>query len=280
MRLLFTAAIVGVGLIPVAAAPPQAAPARPPAQTAAPASPPQARSRPAAAAPIKVIVRDGSGSPLGGVMIAVTGPANQQTTTAPDGTAALNGLRDGSYRLRFQSEGFITLEREVTIRGRQADAIEVWLSAAPPPPAPPPLPPAPEPPPPPPPSPSSVASTPSGPPVFVSIPEFLDKNYIGREPLKESILGCFADSTSRLLQLRDSVAEHTHSDLDEMVYVVAGEGTVRVRAQSSTVTAGSLSIIPHGQPHAIERRGKNPLVVLSMLTGAPCRTNQTAAQTR
>jgi hypothetical protein len=103
---------------------------------------------------------------------------------------------------------------------------------------------------------------------------------IGREPLKESVFGCLADSTSRLLQLREGMAEHTHADLDEVLYVVAGEGTVRVHGQSSTVTAGSLSIIPHGQPHAVERRGKNPLMVLSILSGAPCRTSQTATEPR
>ena len=110
--------------------------------------------------------------------------------------------------------------------------------------------------------------------MFVSIPDFLDKNYIGRDPLKESVLGCLADSTTRLLQLHDAIGEHSHADLDEILYVVAGEGSIRVRGESRNVAAGVLSIIPHGQPHAIERRGKNPLTMLSMLSGSPCRSNQ------
>jgi mannose-6-phosphate isomerase-like protein (cupin superfamily) len=42
------------------------------------------------------------------------------------------------------------------------------------------------------------------------------------------------------------------------------------------ITAGWLSVIPRGVPHAIERRGKNPLMILSTLAGAPCRTVSTA----
>jgi hypothetical protein len=157
------------------------------------------------------------------------------------------------------------LERDVMQRNAQPAKIEVALSAAPALPPPPTPEPAPA-------HPSTVAASPSGPPVFISIPDFLDKNYIGREPLKESVLGCLADSTTRLLQLHDAIGEHNHADMDEMLYVVAGEGSVRVRGESRTVAAGALSIIPHGQPHAIERRGKNPLMVLSILSGAPCRS--------
>jgi mannose-6-phosphate isomerase-like protein (cupin superfamily) len=214
-----------------------------------------------------------------GVKVTVTGPVNQQATTGRDGTASLGTLRDGTYRLRFERDEFIPFEREVTIRGRQTEPLEVWLSPAPPPPEPPPPPPPAPAPAPPPPAPSRVAEAPTGPPVFVSIPAFLDKNYIGREPLKESVLGCLADSTTRLLQLHDGLAEHTHADLDEILYVVAGEGAVRVRSQSSTVAAGSLSIIPHGQPHAIERRGRNPLMLVSVLSGAPCRAEQSPTPT-
>jgi oxalate decarboxylase/phosphoglucose isomerase-like protein (cupin superfamily) len=119
--------------------------------------------------------------------------------------------------------------------------------------------------------------------VFVSIPRFLDKNFIGREPLKESVFGCLAGSTTRLLQLHEAIAEHTHSDLDEILYVVAGEGSVRVSGESTQVAAGSLSIIPRGTPHAIEQRGKNPLIMISTVSGAPCTGSaspQSAATTK
>jgi cupin superfamily acireductone dioxygenase involved in methionine salvage len=106
--------------------------------------------------------------------------------------------------------------------------------------------------------------------VSLSIPAFLDKNYVGRDPLKESVLACTPASTTRLLQLREPIAEHKHADLDEMLYIIAGEGAVRIGEQTSVVGPGSLTIVPRGLAHAFERRGKNPLIVLSLLAGAPC----------
>jgi carboxypeptidase family protein/cupin domain len=247
----------------------------PSAQTAKPPQP--AKPAQPRATPSRVIVRDRSGTPLRDVRVTVSSPARQDLVTDATGSASLGTMPDGSYRLRFERDGFITLEREVSIRSAQPSTIEVALSLAPPS-APPPAPPPAEPPPPPPPVVVTVpsprlTSVPSGPPAFFSIPDFLTKNYIGREPLKESVLACLADSTTRVLQLHDAIGEHTHVDMDEVLYVVAGEGTIRARGEATTVTAGALSVIPHGVAHALERRGKNPLMVLSMLSGAPCPLN-------
>lgn len=221
------------------------------------------RSRPRPPA-THLVVRDVSGTVLDGVKVTVGGPGAGRFTTDAQGVANLT-LADGLYRLRFEHDGFVTLEREVTIRNGQPAEIDVALNAARP--LPTPVPPPPTPPPAPPSSPPVAA----GPPANVSITAFLDKNFIGREPLKESILGCTPDATTRLLQLRDPLALHTHDDLDEILYVVAGDGTVRTGGDVTTVTAASLSVIPRGLPHAIARRGNNPLIVLSTLAGAPCR---------
>jgi len=104
----------------------------------------------------------------------------------------------------------------------------------------------------------------------LSIPDYVDKNFVGRDPLKESVLACNGLETVRLLQLRDPIAEHTHSNMDEVLYVVAGDGAIRLGTNPANVSAGSLVVVPHGTPHAMDRRGKNPLIVLSTLTGAPC----------
>ena len=212
----------------------------------------------------QIIVRDQSGMPLQGARIAVSGSMTRQATTGADGTAALAALGDGPYRLRFEHEGFITLERDLTMKGGQPGIIDVVLSAAPVPLAvrrPTPTP-----------APEGARASASGEPTNVSIPAFLDKNFIGRDPLKESVLGCTAGGTTRLLQLRDPLAGHVHPNLDEVLYVVAGDGAVRIGDQTTAVTAGSLSVIPRGVPHAVERRGKNPLIVISTLAGGPCQT--------
>ena len=294
------AAIVTVVLLAVAASAqppqpppaktPQAAPAQPaPVKPAPPAPGPPAPGQPATATakpapprrvmPSQVIVRDRSGTALPDVRVSVSGNASQEIVTDAAGTASLGTLRDGSYRLRLERDGFITLERDITLRAAQPSTIEVALSFSPP--SPPAAPVPSEPPPPPPPVVVTVpaprlSSVPSGPPVFVSVPDFLDKNYIGREPIKESVLACLADSTTRMLQLHEAIGEHMHAEMDEVLYIVAGEGTIRARGESSTVAPGALSIIPHGVPHAIERRGRNPLMVLSMLSGAPCPVNAPA----
>jgi mannose-6-phosphate isomerase-like protein (cupin superfamily) len=204
-------------------------------------------------------------------------------------------MRDGAYHLRFERMGFSTQERDLTLRGGQPDVIEVALSAATTsepgprgpgradavlatPPAPPPSQrPAPTPPPQ---ASGPVVTAPppaSGDQKTVSIPTFLDRNLIGREPLKESILGCTQTATTRLLQLRDTLVEHVHANVDEMLYVVAGEGSLVIPGRGAAAIApGSLSIVPRGAPHAIERRGKNPLIVLSILSGTPC-TAETGA---
>jgi mannose-6-phosphate isomerase-like protein (cupin superfamily) len=243
---------------------------------AAQAPTPQRRAR-ANLPATRIIVRNVSGTPLDGVNVTIGGPGNGRATTDAQGVADVT-LADGSYRFRFEHHGFITLEREVAIRHTQPVEIDVALNADLTPEAPEPRLPATAPPPvlPAPPSSPSAPVAAAGPPAYVSITAFLDKNFIGREPLKESILGCTPDATTRLLQLRESLASHTHDELDEILYVVAGEGAVRVGDDVTPLTAGSLSMIPRGVGHAIERRGKNPLIVLSTLAGAPCHAAFTA----
>lgn len=246
--LLHTAIVAALGLAMQSA---------PPAQT-------RPRPRPRSTS-TRIVVRDQGGAPVQGARVVVSGAAANEATTDANGAISLASMRDGSYRLRFEREGFITLERDVTVRTGQPAEIDVVLDAAPPPSPPPPHEPAPTP------------APQAGMPVTVSIPAFLDKNFIGRDPLKESVFGCTGDSTTRVLQIRDALAPHTHADLDEVIYVVAGDGTVRVGEQSTPIAPGSLSVIPRGVSHALERRGKNPLIVLSMLAGAPCQAGPGAA---
>jgi mannose-6-phosphate isomerase-like protein (cupin superfamily) len=244
---------------------PQAQPAKPqPGTPQTPAQPAPKRVRPRTPAPTQIFVRSQSGRPLPDTRVLISGTETHELTTDAQGTVAIP-LAPGSYRLRFEREDFITLERDETIKSGPPPEIDIALDAAPPPPLPPP---------PPPPTPTPTPTPPpveSGPPVNVSIPDYLEKNFIGRDPLKESILGCTVDATTRLLQLRDSLAVHAHADMDEVIYVVAGTGAIRTRDTTTNVAPGSLSVIPRGVSHSIERRGGNPLIVLSILAGAPCR---------
>jgi len=231
--------------------------------------------RPAAAArtaSVRVSVKDPQGSPLPDARLVVSALASAAAageigtfTTGAAGTAIVPNLKDGTYRVRCEHDGFVTLEREFTVRGGAWNPIDLVLGAAPPPPPPP----APEPPP-------AAALPPAGPPVMMSILDFLDKNFIGREPIKESILACEPLETVRLLQMHDGIARHVHDRLDEIIYVVAGEGSAHISDAVTTLRPGSLAVVPHGKDHSFDRTGKNPLVVLSTLVGAPCEPHKAA----
>ena len=212
----------------------------------------------------RVIVHEMSGTPIPGVHVTVLGGGGEQATTDAGGVATVKLGRTAS-RIRFERQGFITLEREIAIGTVPPAELEVALNAAPPPPPPPPPPPSkPQPQ-------RPVATSGSvGPPTSVSIPTFLDKNFIGREAYKESILGCTPDATARLLQVREPLADHASPDADEVLYVVAGQGVLRMGDHAFPLEPGSVSVIPRGVTRGIERRGRTPLVMLSTTAGVPC----------
>ena len=246
-------AIAVVGVLPSDAA---QAPAREPAQK--PASPRAGPASPRTGS-VRIAVKDQDGTGLSEVRLLLSGAATGEFVTGGAGTAVVPALKDGMYRVRCEHEGFITLEREFTVRAGVYDHVDVVLSPAPPPPptpAPAPAPPA--------------AIPPGGRHMTLSVVDYLDKNLIGREPLKESILACNPLETVRLLQMREGVAQHVHQGGDEVIYVVAGEGTVRIGETPTPVRAGSLVVVTNGIGHALERGGKNPLIVVSTLIGAPC----------
>src|SRR5262249_27263673 len=115
---------------------------------------------------IQVTVRDQGGAPIPYAHITVFGAVNRTVITNADGGRSLWPLPDGTYRVRFEHEKFVTLERELTVRNGQPGEFEVEMTAipgaaAPPPPAP--EAPAPTPPP-------ATVAAPSGPPITLSIP--------------------------------------------------------------------------------------------------------------
>jgi hypothetical protein len=223
--------------------------------------------------PVRIAVRDQDGALLSGVRLFLSGDSTGEFTTGAAGTAVIPDLKNGVYRVRCEHEGFITLEREFTLRGGAWNPVDIVLNAAPPPAAPPIT--TPSTPPPAQADPQAAAVAPGGPPVTMSIVDFLDRNFIGREPLKESILACKPSSTVRLLQMREGVARHVHERADEIIYVVAGEGAVHIGEEAAPVRPGSLVVVPNGSDHNFERRGKNPLVIVSTLVGSPCGAGDT-----
>ena len=215
-----------------------------------------------------LFITDGAGKAIEGVAVHVTGPVDREVKSPDSGATRIEGLRAGTYRVRFTHEKFITFEKEIAWRtGTAAPEMSVTLNAAPTPPPPP----APAPASVAPPSPSAPKLPPPGAAKTLGIPEFLEKNFItGREPQKESLIGCSGLGQALLWQIREPWTGRQHASADGMFYVVAGEGRLRLGEREFTVASGAFAVVPRGTIYNLSRSGRNPLMVLAVLAGAPC----------
>src|SRR5687768_11563072 len=246
------------------------APAQPPAsppKTTVPAKPPaKPRATTGATTTAQLFITNSSGAPLEGVTVNVMGPVDREVQSAASGPTRIPGLRAGTYRVRFSREGFITFEQELVWRaGTAAPEVSVSLNAAPEPPPPATPPPAPKP------EPAPTKLPPPGTPKTMPLIDFIEKNLIsGKEAQKENLIGCSGVGQALLWQVRDPWTGRQHESADVTVYVIAGEGTLRLGDRDVSVTNGSFAVVPRGTTYGFTRRGRNPLIVLAMLAGAPC----------
>jgi mannose-6-phosphate isomerase-like protein (cupin superfamily) len=216
----------------------------------------------AATSTATITVTDMSGAPIGDVYVALTGSLDRSGSTATNGTVKFDGLRPGTYRLRFEKQGFVLFEREIEIRaGQPPPNPSVALSPA----APPPAPPAP------PPQPAKATLPPPGKAVTVNLPDYIERNLItNTQPQKVSSVSCSGLGNSLLWQVREPWDNRQHENADAALYVVAGEGTLRLGSTDVPVVAGSFTQVPRGTTYAITRKGRNPIIILATLVGEPC----------
>ena len=223
------------------------------------------RPRAAASAPATtatITVTDLSGAPLADVRVTLTGSLDRSGSTQPNGTVKFDGLRPGTYRLRFDKEGYVLFERELVVQAKQpAPTPSVALSPAPEPPAPPP---APE-------EPKETELPPPGKAITVNVPDFIGQNFItGSQPQKVSDVSCTGLAQTVLWQVREPWDNRSHASADALLYVVGGEGTVRLGTAEVPVEAGTFVQVPRGTTYAVTRRGRNPIIILATLVGEPC----------
>ena len=262
--------------VPTTPAKPQPTPpptTAPPVQTAKPpvqtATPPAPRPRPAGTATTTAVlfITDGSGRFVENVTVTLMGPVDREVKSPAGGPTRVEGLRAGTYRVRFAHERFITFEKEIIWRaGTAAPELSIALNAAPPPPAPPP-------------APAPVVEAKPAPPALpppgqiktVSIPDYIERNFISnKEPQKENLIGCSGVGQAMLWQIRDPWNGRQHESADGMIYVVGGDGRLRLGEREFTVSAGAFAVVPRGTVYNVSRSGRNPLIVLAVLAGAPC----------
>jgi hypothetical protein len=247
-------------------------PAKPAVTTPAPATQaPRPRPSGNATTTALLFITDGSGRSIENVTVNVMGPVDREVRSPSGGPTRVEGLRAGTYRVRFTHERFITFEKEIVWRaGKAQPELAVTLNAAP---APAFTPPAPAP------APVITAAPPSStfklPPPGVAktlgLPEYIEKNFISnREPQKESLIGCSGVGQAMLWQIREPWNARQHESADGMLYVVGGEGRLKLGEREFTVAAGAFAVVPRGTTYNLSRSGRNPLIVLAVLAGAPC----------
>ncbi len=234
--------------------------------TTKPAAPRPRATSPAATTTLSVTVTDGRGAPISGVSVRLTGPMDREATTESGGSLRFEGLRSGAYRLRFTREGYIALERELTIPPAQRSLDQHVILSVDDKPAPPP-----PPPPAPPPAPKPAGLPPPGKAVTVSLPDYIEKNFIGgKEPQKVSSIACSGLQQTVLWQIREPWDNRQHDDADAMLYVIGGEGSLKMNGRDLPLQAGTFVSVPRGTSYGFSRRGRNPLIVLATLGGEPC----------
>ena len=245
----------------------------PAVKPAAPATPPAAqapRPRPSGSATTtaSLFITDGSGRPIENVTVNVMGTVDREVKSPASGATRVEGLRAGTYRVRFTHEKFITFEKEIVWRaGTAPPEVAVTLNAAPAAAAPPPPAPVvakPE-------AGAAPKLPPPGTPKTVSLPDYIEKNFItNREPQKENLIGCSGVGQAMLWQIRDPWNGRQHESADGMLYVIGGEGRLKLGEREFTVAAGAFAVVPHGTTYSLSRSARNPLIVLAVLSGAPC----------
>lgn len=72
--------------------------------------------------------------------------------------------------------------------------------------------------------------------------------------------------SSFLIWVKDKVAAHFHEKHTEHVYILAGEGLMKIGEEERKVSAGDLLFIPQGMVHSLIVLSDEPMKALSIQT--------------
>lgn len=111
----------------------------------------------------------------------------------------------------------------------------------------------------------------AGRPQTISVVDLVERELISSgAPRRETLVACSGNTRTTVLQLNQDQPERLYDGAEINYYVVAGEGAVRMPAGETALAPGSLIALPRGTAHALMRRGKRPLILLTTLSGSPC----------
>src|SRR3990167_3837633 len=98
----------------------------------------------------------------------------------------------------------------------------------------------------------------------------LEENKLaGGEDIKVVTLSPSARPAAMRVQVRDREPLHRHADSDITVFLLRGEGDMRIGKEMRPVKAGSVIHIPRGATHAYINRGPEPAAALVVYSPAP-----------
>jgi hypothetical protein len=211
----------------------------------------------AARGSIALRVTTPAGDTLEGVRVELIGPSPRVNDTNATGQVTFGDLQVGTYLLRLSHDSVTSFEKEVELAAGRAVTVDVPLNPAPPPvevfkeaPAPPPA--------------------PRGESRSLLITELLEKEFVGREARRETLLSCSGELRTTMLQLNQPLPDRLYDAADVTSYVLGGEGTITMNGQDTQIRTNGFVSVPRGTVHAFSRRGNRPLVLLAMLGGEPC----------
>jgi mannose-6-phosphate isomerase-like protein (cupin superfamily) len=265
IALLFSLLLLGPALLVAQNTPKPAAPAGTGTAKPAPTQPrtPPARGAQPGRGGLALVVTAPSGATLPEVTVAIDGPTPRTGVTNESGQINFPGLQPGTYRLRFGGDKVTAFEREVAVRAGNPTTLDIMLNPAPPPreiikeaPAPPPAP--------------AVPAGPPGDPQVLSLVDLAERELDRKQPRRETLVSCSVRTRSTLLQLNQDQPERLYEEADSLFYVIAGEGVLRIDGRETKLSAGSFASVPRDTSFTLGRRGRNPLILLSVLSGEPC----------
>ena len=212
-----------------------------------------------------ITVTSQQGVTIPGVKVALmSGPTERNGETDGSGQVNFPGLQAGTYRVRFSGDNVTAFEKEVVVRAGQIADVDVSLSPAPEPkvvvkeaPA---LPPGP----------ATPVAGPKGEPVTHAIGDLLEKEYVGRQPRRETLLSCSGNERASMIQLNEPMPERLYENADAIYYVLGGEGTLMLNGKETKLGLNGFASVPRGTSHSFIKRGSRLLVLLSVLSGEPC----------
>jgi mannose-6-phosphate isomerase-like protein (cupin superfamily) len=123
---------------------------------------------------------------------------------------------------------------------------------------------------PPPPSAPSAEVGPKGQPLTLGVVDVLEKDFVGRQARRESVLSCTGNLRTSMIQLNEPMPPRNYEKADAMYYVLGGEGSISLDGRETRLTTNGFASVPRGVSHSFTRRGNRALVLLAVLSGEPC----------